>query len=544
MRDRVRQFALSDYDGEFSDRHRLHDVVSWWAARKPRCTAIIDSDGSRDISWRMLDDISTDWARRLIGHGLGKGDFLAAMLPFSTEHILLEYACFKAGIIHVPFDLRLPPAEIVRCLRLLSARVFASDGRMDEIVRSDCASVEHFVTVPAAGGTGVLDRWDPAAESDYVRAAARVGQNDGAQAIFTTGSTGTPKAALLSHRNITCQNMCLGGAFGFNEGTRLLVNLPPSHVAGQTEALMTTLFWGGTAVVLAVFDAGRSLSAISRCRVNKLGQIPAMFNLEWYHPAFPSTDLSSLEVVLYGGQQVPQPFLQRLAKMAPRMATGLGLTEAAGFCTFTPELATVDEMMETLGFDMPVYPMSIREPMREDGYAGHELPAGSVGQICFRGPQTFLGYINDPEATARAVSQDGYLYTGDMGSTTDKGLHLSGRTRWMIKPAGYQVFPGDVENHLCTLPQVSSCGVVGVEHRTLVEAIVAFVEPKPGAEITAQELRRHCRGLASYMRPLHFVVLGSGQLPLNRAAKVDYVRLQQLALEEIRALRAQGRWDT
>ena len=114
----------------------------------------------------------------------------------------------------------------------------------------------------------------------------------------------------------------------------------------------------------------------------------------------------------------------------------------------------------------------------------------------------------------------------------------------MIKPAGHQVFPGDVENHVCTLDEkVASCAVVGAEHRLLSEAIVAFVEKKPGVELTAAELRRHGRQLISYMRPLHYVVLESGGMPINRAAKSDYARLKEMAKEEVERLRSAGRWD-
>jgi len=182
--------------------------------------------------------------------------------------------------------------------------------------------------------------------------------------------------------------------------------------------------------------------------------------------------------------------------------------------------------------------------MRDDGPAGEALPDGEVGHICFRGPQTFLGYVNDPAATARTVSSDGFLYTGDIGWRDESGLHLSGRARWVIKPAGYQVFPGDIENHYCTLEdRVAGCAAVGVEHRLLSEAVVAFVERKPGADFTIAELRRHAKGIASYMRPLHYVILEPGQMPLNRAAKIDYVRLSERAREEVDQLRAQGRWD-
>jgi fatty-acyl-CoA synthase len=543
MREKIAQCTLQQYNCEFGDRHLLGQVVSRWATLKPDVPAIINHDRETSLTWVEFEATATALSRRLVGNGFRKGDFLATMLPMLTGHISLEYACFKAGIIHVPLDLRLPPQEVVRCLRLLQPKGFVSSGALHGELRRDCPFLRHFAVMSGSGESELLS-WPVAKDEEYKAAIHTLNENDGAQVIFTTGSTGSPKPALLSHRNITCQNLCLGAAFGFGERIRLLVNLPPSHVAGQAEALMTTLFWGGTAIILEVFDGGRSLEAIQRHRVNLLGQIPAMFHLEWRNPEYPRTDLSSLETVLYGGQQVPEAFLQRLAQMAPRMATGLGLTESAGFCTYTPARATVAEMQESLGYDMPVYPMSIRREMKDNGDAGDELPDGEIGHICFQGPQTFLGYVNDPEATARTISRDNFLYTGDMGDKDEKGLHLSGRAKWVIKPAGYQVFPGDVENHICKLTKVGSCGAVGVEHRTLAEAIVAFVEAKPGAELTERELRKHSRDMASYMRPLHYVILPPGQLPLNRAVKIDYVRLQQMAQEEIKTLRGRGRWDT
>ncbi len=132
-----------------------------------------------------------------------------------------------------------------------------------------------------------------------------------------------------------------------------------------------------------------------------------------------------------------------------------------------------------------------------------------------------------------------------MGYKDGTGLHFSGRSKWVIKPAGYQVFPGDVEDHFCKLQDtVRECGAIGVEHRLISEGIVAFVEKKPGADVAVQELRRHARSLTSYMRPHHYVLLEPGQMPLNRVAKVDYLRLQEMARVEIQRLRSRGGWDS
>ncbi len=556
------QCTLEEYEREFRDRHRLPDVLSYWAARKPEAVAFIDVRREREFTWRDFEQRAESLALGLLRLGFRKGDFLAVSLPFFPEHIFLEYACFQIGVIHAPLDLRLPPAEVIRSLELIGAKGFVFPGplpagdfrELGRAVAKYCPFVTHRIQVSPPEQTieGALcyDDWaregkrlqiEDSAEAEAYRKMRKriweaIPENHAAQVIFTTGSTGAPKPALLSHRSITCQNMCLGAGFGFGEGTRLLVNLPPSHVAGQAETLMTTLFCGGTAVVLDVFDAAGSLRAIEQYQVNLLGQVPAMFNLEWRLPDYAQYDLSSLRLVVYGGQQVSRPFLERLAAMAPAIGTGLGLTEASGFCTYTPPGASVDDILSSIGYDMPAYPVSIRKPMREDGTAGEQLPDGELGHICFRGPQTFLGYWNDPEATARTISRDGYLYTGDMGYWDSRGLHFAGRAKWVIKPAGYQVFPGQIEEHFLQLTEkVAACGVVGVPHQLLSEAIVAFVEKRPGVQLEPAELRRHARSLAPYLRPLYYVILEPGQLPLNRAAKVDYLRLQQMAAERERS---------
>jgi len=227
------------------------------------------------------------------------------------------------------------------------------------------------------------------------------------------------------------------------------------------------------------------------------------------------------------------------------VGTGLGLTECAGFCTYVQASAAEHELIVAgLGVDVPIYPCTIREPMREDGSAGDELHAGTIGHVCFRGPQTFLGYVNDAAATAKTISRDGFLYTGDLGYLNETGLHLTGREKWVIKSMGFQIFPGDVEAHVGKLSQVASCVVVGVKHEVVSEAVVAVVELRPGATISAKELDKHARELPSYMRPRHWILIEFGKMPLNRVAKPDHQRVQQMADEEIAQLRARGEWDS
>ncbi|MBI4892667.1 MAG: acyl--CoA ligase [Acidobacteria bacterium] len=529
--------TLEQYEQEFRERHLIHGAVDYWAARKPAELAVINATRDTTLNWGTLAQVSNVLAAELVRRGFRKGDFLATSLPLLNEHILLEYACFRAGVIHVPLDLRLSPAEIVRSLSLVRAKGYAT--ALAHNVQSECPFTEHFWDI-----AGLQALFQAALGNPNPVELPHIEPTDGAQVIFTTGSTGRPKAALLTHRGITAQNLCLGSAFEFAD-SRVLVNLPPSHVGCQAELLLSTLFHGGTAVTLEIFDPGKSLEAIEKYEVRLIGQIPAMFLMEWRHSEFGKRDLSSLEIGVYGGQAVPRPFLDKLRSMAPRIGTGLGLTEASGFCTYTEPCSDVAVPAESIGHAMPIYPMTIRQPMHQDGRAGEELPDGQIGHVCFKGPQTFAGYVADPDATRQAISTDGYLYTGDMGYRSAKGLHFAGRARFVIKPAGYQVFPGDVENHFAQLEdKVAACGVVGVAHPIWIEAIVAFVERKPGAEITEAELRRHARSLTSYMRPLHYVIVEAGQLPLNRVAKIDNLKLKEMAEAEVELLKARGRWQT
>ena len=558
----IPQLTLGDYESRFAGRRRLHDVVAYWAARKPDEPALVHHDRGAADTWREFDEAAARLAAALLDLGFRRGDFLAVSLPFTREQILLEYACFRIGVIHAPLDLRLSPEEALRCIGRIGAAGYVFPGKMlgadfgelGKAVGRHCPSVRRLLQCSPEGETieGALSFAELARRAGEVgdeglrraaAASAAVSETDGAQVIFTSGSTGAPKPALLTHRSITVQNMCLGAAF-FKEGWRVLVNLPPSHVGGQAELLMTTLFTGGTAVVLEIFDAARSLEAIQKHGVQLIGQIPAMFQLEWRLSGYGSYDLSSLERAVYGGQPAPRPMLEKMREMAPEIATGLGLTEASGFCTYTPATGDVETVARSLGADMPVCRMSIRKAMNEDGTAGAVLPDGEIGHVCFEGPQTFAGYVNAPEETRKAISTDGVLYTGDLGYRDADGLHLAGRSRWVMKPRGYQVFPVQVEEHFLKLSdRVAACGAVGVEHALFTEGIVAFVEKKPEAELTVAELKRHARSLTSYMRPQHYVILEPGAMPLNRVAKTDYVRLAEMARREVERLRAAGQWD-
>ncbi len=542
----------------------LADAVANHARSAPEGVALVEHDTGEVVTWKGFDRAVDAFAALLLAKGFGKGDVIATSLPLLKEHVFLLHACYRVGILAAPLDLRLRAGELATCFEKLQPRGYFFAGApalmpvMREVVGS-APTVRHWVQFQKEphgilpGATWVKDftrgikaAYLLGALSGRVRRARRlVGRRDGALVIFTTGSTGSPKAAVLSHEGILTQNAALSVGFGLRDDDRLLVNLPPSHVGCTTELLGTGVYQGITSVLLQIFDAEKSLEAIAQHRVTVLGQIPALFNLEWNHRRFGELDLGSLRLAIYGGQGVPRAFLDRLRAMAPEIGTGLGLTETSGFCTYTALGASADDLAEGIGFDAPHGPVSIREPMRADGTAGREKPPGEIGEICFTGPQVFLGYLNDGDATARTISREGVCYTGDLGTYGPGGLKLAGRSKLTIKPKGFQVFPGDVENHVVAAlgGRAAAAACVGVEHAVWSEAIVLFVERAAEAQVTEEEVHLACHGIASYARPSHVEVVASGALPLNRVAKTDYLLLREQAKEIVAGLRRAGKWD-
>ena len=556
----------------------LNSYVEKWANERPDKPALIQHEDGKTITYKKFVSLVDFFALRLQAMGIGEGDRVATMLVLVPEHVLLMYACFKIGAIIAPLDVRLKEMEVVRDLGKIKPKAFFFLGNtpvrdfreVGKAVREHCPYVEYLVQftpnpAPDELLEGAMAITDMMAKSKLVslkvkniftrrleKAYARIATHTPALIIFTTGTTGEPKPAVMSHENIIIQNEVLNRGVGL-DGDRMimLVNLPPSHVGCITEQLMTTLYIGGTAVLLRIFDPKLTLEAIEKHKVNIFGQIPTQFRLEWAMPEYKEYDLSSLEYAIYGGSAVDSVFLEQLSKMAPTFGTGIGMTETAGFYSFTPRGISVEEMAGQVGMVFKdLAPVTIRQQMKEDGSAGEELPEGETGHICVSGPIVFGGYYNMPVETSKAVSKDGYLYTGDLGFFKDMGsykaLYLAGRQKFIIKQKGYQVFPDEVQEFIASHKEVDLVDVVGVPHNIFDEGIFAFVRPKKGETLDPTEIMEYCaKGLTAYKRPQHVEIWPEDkEFPLTRVAKVDKRELKLLAEEIIKKLREQGKWDS
>lgn len=557
---------------------RSFDCIDVWAERRPDAVAMIQHEDGRHFTYRQFSRLTTFFALKLLDMGITAGDRVATQLVLVPEHLALMYACFRIGAIFAPLDVRLSDTEVVRDINKIRAAAFFFLGKtpvrdfrtVGKAVHDHCSSVIHLIQmtpdpapgdiIPEARGiTSLMNKsrliWLKLKDLMTGRlkhVQETLNGRTPALIIYTTGTTGEPKPAVLCHENILVQNRILERGIDYQGDPStftILVNLPPSHVGCITETLMTTLFMGGKAVLLRIFDVGQTLEAIQKHRIKVLGMIPTMYRMLWNHPDYETYDLSSLEFAAYAGAPVDLPFLKKLAAMAPNVGTGLGMTENAGFATFTLPGTPAEAMVDQVGQTFPdLADVTVRKPMNPDGSAGDALPDEEIGEICYHPPIVFLGYWDQPEETRKTVSTDGILYTGDIGCfriiQEQRSLCLAGRRKFIIKQKGYNVFPGEVEAHIAQLAGVDIAEVIGMKHALFDEGIVAFVRPCPGSDLSPAQVNEHCRKIAAYKRPQHVEIWPHDkELPLTRSAKVDKLQLKIVAEPIINDLRKRGAWD-
>lgn len=552
----------------------VNSYIEYWAKQTPDAIALIQHEDGRSFTYKKFEMMVDFFALKLLDMGIRKGDTIATLLVLLPEHIFLMYACFKIGAIIAPLDVRLQDDEVVRDIGKIKAKAFFFLGHTPvrdfrtagAAVRERCPYVKHLVQFTPDpkpgdiidGAVAITDLMNKRRlvwlkikdmiSGGLKKIYSTIDKRTPALIIYTTGTTGEPKPALICHENIIVQNRILSRGIDVKK-IIILVNLPPSHVGCVTETLMTTLYLGGTAVMLRIFDVVASMDAIQKHHINAIGQIPTQYRMMWAHPDYGKYDLSSLKFAAYAGSAVDVEFLKKLSTMAPNIGTGIGMTENAGFATFTPHGIGFEEMAGQVGRAFPdLAEVTIRKPMNPDGTAGTECPDGEIGEICYHPPIVFLGYYDQPEATARAISREGILYTGDIGYFKDMGqyraLYLSGREKFMIKQKGFKVFPGEVEDHIAKMEGVDMVEVIGMKHIVFDDGIFAFVKLRPGVVVTADAVMEHCKSIASYKRPQHVEIWPADEpFPLTRSTKVDKLALKKLAEPVVESLRLKGEWD-
>jgi long-chain acyl-CoA synthetase len=460
------------------------------------------------LTYEQLDERSTQVAGLLAAHGVGSGDRVGLMLPNVPQFPMLYYGVLRAGAVVVPMNPLLKAREVAYYLEDSGAKLlFAWDATATEAAKGAEAAGTGFLAVAPAAFDRLLDEQAPAAS-----VAGRAG-DDTAVILYTSGTTGKPKGAELTHANLR-RNAAVSATtlFGLEPDDVVMGCLPLFHSFGQTCGLNAAVGSGACLTLLPRFDPGKALEVIQRDRVTIFEGVPTMYAALLHHPQRGDHDAGSLRLCVSGGAALPVEVLRGFEDAFGCMILeGYGLSETSPVASFNHP-------------DRDRKPGSIGTPiqgveMRLVGPGGEDVAAGEVGEIAIRGHNLMKGYWRREDATKEAIP-DGWLRTGDLARQDEDGyFFIVDRKKDLIIRGGYNVYPREVEEVLYEHPAVAEAAVVGLPHPTHGEEVGAAVVLKPGADATPAELQAFCKErVAAYKYPRHVWV--EAALPKTATGKL------------------------
>jgi long-chain acyl-CoA synthetase len=481
-------------------------------------------DDGRRLSFREHLDVVGSVASALAErHGIGPGDRVAILGANSLEWLLTFWATISLDAIAVAMNGWWQDDEIRYGLDLTTPSLLVADEKRLARIAGGRDGIDIPVVVMESEFAALIDHRPGAPLPDVP-----IAEDDPAAIMFTSGTTGRPKGAISTHRNLIAFTQ-----ISFFSGARAAVMSPPPadaappvsicsspmfHVSGLQSAIIAGVASGSKFVwTTGRFDPKKVLDLAVSERATRLGGITTQLWRIVEHPDFPEYDLSRV-TSSGGGGSVFSPELQRTVRekiptVANGFSVGYGLTECGGLCT----MATNEMLLEhpdCVGRALPTAQVAILDD------EGSPLPDGEIGHVCIRGPMVMPGYWNNPEATAAAFFPGGWLNSGDFGRIEDGLLYLATRKRDMIIRGGENVYPIEIENRLDEHPHVLEAAVVGVDHRTLGQEVKAIVVPRPGARIDPEDVKRFVAEALAYYKVPEYVEVRSEPLPRNATGKV------------------------
>ncbi len=510
----------------FADRHRTVDaLMTGIAADHPDREAVID--GRHRLTFADLDSKAGAVAAGYHALGLRPGDRLGLLIGNRWEFVVALLAAIRAGLIAVPLSVRAQGPELAYILTDCGARGVVFETGLAERLPTPNDTPDLAIRIALDGDGAVETTFDGLVARDGTGlAAARAREEDTAVILYTSGTTGHPKGAMLSHVNIV--HSCLHFRHGFRLGPedRIMLAVPASHVTGLIACIMAPLSVGGAVLVLKAFDVEAFLSLAATERMTATVMVPAMYNLCLLRARLADYDLSAWRVGSYGGAPMPPATIEALARELPglALANAYGATETTSPTTLMP-LGDANAHSDSVGKVVTCGEVRV---MDEEG---REVAPDEAGEVWIAGPMVVSGYWNKPEAT-RAAFIAGFWRSGDIGSLSADGyLRVFDRKKDMINRGGYKVFSAEVENALAAHPDVAEAAVLPMADPVLGEKVLAVVHPRDPAPATLAEteqtLRRFCADrLSDYKVPDRFVFRDAA-LPRNANGKLMKAALRE-----------------
>ena len=509
------------------------------AGRHAEREALVSSAQGVRQTYAELDAAVDDVTRGLLAAGIGKGDRVGLWSPNCAEWTHLQFATARAGAILVNLNPAYRTHELAYALQqsgtrlLVSARSFKSSDyvAMVEEVRDDVPDLERVVWIGddswdefVSGGAGVSDEQLAEREAD-------LDPGDPINIQYTSGTTGAPKGATLSHANILNNGFLVGEGCAFTEHDRVAIPVPFYHCFGMVMGNLGCTTHGACMVIPApVFEPEAVLKAVAAERCTALYGVPTMFIAELDHPDFEDFDLSSLRTGIMAGSPCPVEVMKRvIADMHMEDVTiCYGMTETSPVSTQTSADDSVEKRVGTVGRVHPHVEIRIIDPD-----TGQTVERDEPGELCTKGYSVMLGYWNDQERTAEAIDGDGFMHTGDLATMDEDGyVNIVGRSKDMVIRGGENVYPRELEEFLYGHPDVADVQVVGVPDDHYGEEILACVVARPGASLSEDDIRDYCRGKIAHFKVPRYVKLVD-EFPMTVTGKVQKFKLRDAAIEEL-----------
>ncbi|NKX54718.1 acyl-CoA synthetase [Arthrobacter mobilis] len=511
---------------------RNQGVGTWIHRRRVKSagkTALIS--GGAELSYdefaRRVDRLANAFAAR----GVAKGDRVAYLGENHAAFLETFFACGTLGAVFVPLNTRLAPPEIQFALQDSGSRVLVHARTLEPLaVRGGKdTALTHRLVVEDAGAAGGQEPLpgvavelfeDVIAGGEDTHPDVEVSLEDAAMILYTSGTTGRPKGALLTHGNMTWNSVNVLVDYDMVSSDIALMIAPMFHVASLGMGVLPALLKGATVILEPRFEPGRTLHLIEKYRATSISGVPTTYQMLCEHPDWESTDISSLTKLTCGGSAVPMRVLEAYENRGLSFTGGYGMTETApGATSLAPDKSR--DKAGSAGLPHFFTDVRIADP------AGEVLPAGQVGEIQIMGPNVIKEYWNRPDATAESYADGVWFRSGDMGYVDEEGyLYISDRLKDMIISGGENIYPAEVEQIIVELEAVSSAAVIGVPDEKWGEVPRAIVTVRDGYQVTAEDIQNHLQGrLARYKIPKSIIIVED--LPRTASGKIRKADLRK-----------------
>ncbi|GAB3135368.1 AMP-binding protein [Amycolatopsis stemonae] len=533
--------ALPSYASGISEKPLLGDTIGdnfdrTVAAFGDR-DALVDRYAGRRWTYRELAAEVNALALGLLARGIGKGDRVGIWSPNRAEWTCLQYATAKIGAILVNINPAYRSHELEYVLNQAGIRMLvASDAfktsdypAMVDEVREKCAALEHVVILGGESWQALLDAgWqgDPAVLAEKQ---AALSTDDPINIQYTSGTTGFPKGATLSHHNILNNGYFVGELCGYTEYDKVCIPVPFYHCFGMVMGNLACTSHGSCMVIPApAFDPRATLEAVAEEQCTSLYGVPTMFIAELNHPDFASFDLSSLRTGIMAGSPCPVEVMKQVIDRMGMSEVSIcyGMTETSPVSTQTRSDDSIERRVSTVGRVGPHLEVKVVDPE-----TGLTVPRGEPGELCTRGYSVMLGYWEQADKTADAIDAARWMHTGDLAIMDGDGyVNITGRIKDMVIRGGENLYPREIEEFLYTHPDILDAQVIGVPDEKYGEELMAWIRMREGASpLTVEKVREFCEGkLARYKIPRYVHVVE--EFPMTVTGKVRKVEMREKSI--------------